>query len=142
MKNKTLIKITRAILKELLSQCSEPQQLLFKRMYNHKNLEASIDEAVDQMEPEKMDWAVTQVEETIKKFKPLTELNWIVKCELKYVHYDFMKFPDFPEPPEDNPSEQDSDKWFMYEQKLLEFFRKHNIEVTDHIAGQFGIRIK
>jgi len=67
MKNKTLIKYARTLLKELLAKCSEPQQLLFKRMYNHKNLEAPINEAVDQMEPDKLDWAVTQVEETIKK---------------------------------------------------------------------------
>lgn len=69
MKNKTLIKYARTLLKELLAQCSEPQQLMFKRMYNNKNLEAPVDEAVDQMEVDKLDFAVTQVENQIEKNK-------------------------------------------------------------------------
>lgn len=42
---------------------------MFKRMYCHKNLEASPEEAIDQMDPEKMDWAITQCEQTLEKRK-------------------------------------------------------------------------
>lgn len=65
MKNETLIKACKQILKDLLVQCSEPQFLLFKRMYCHKNLKATVDEAVDQMDADKIDWAVTQTEKTV-----------------------------------------------------------------------------
>ena len=67
MKNATLINAAKEILKELLSECTEAQQLIFKRMYCHKNLELPINEAVDQMEDIKIDWAITQVERTINK---------------------------------------------------------------------------
>jgi hypothetical protein len=67
MKNQTLINAAKQILKDLLSKCTEPQQMLFKKMYCHKNLELSIDEAVDQMDTDKMDWAISQVERTIQK---------------------------------------------------------------------------
>lgn len=55
------------MLKDLLSQCTEPQQMLFKRMYCHKNLELPINEAVDQMDESKVDWAITQCERTVGK---------------------------------------------------------------------------
>jgi hypothetical protein len=67
MKNKTLIKLAKDLLVGLLNQCSEPQQLLFKRMYYHKKLDATMEETVEQMEADKLDWAITQTEETIKK---------------------------------------------------------------------------
>lgn len=67
MKNETIIKLSKDKLKELLSECSDNQQLTFKRMYCHKNLELSINDAVDQMEDEKIDWAMTQVEKTVEK---------------------------------------------------------------------------
>lgn len=66
MKNETLIKTSKEILKGLLEQCSEPQVLMFKRMYCHKNLDATIEEAVDQMDAAKIDFAVTQTERTVK----------------------------------------------------------------------------
>ena len=65
--NPTLSKLAKDTLKNLLSQCTEPQQLLFKRMYCHKNLDASIEEAVDQMDESKMDHAITQCERTVEK---------------------------------------------------------------------------
>jgi len=67
MTNKTLIFTSKTMLKELLSQCTEPQQHLFKRMYSHKNVELSINEVVDNLDDDKVDWAFTQVENTIKK---------------------------------------------------------------------------
>ena len=69
MQNKTLITSGRNILKNLLSQCTEGQQRIFKRMYSHKNLELSINDVVDQMDPDKMDWAISQCEATLRKNK-------------------------------------------------------------------------
>lgn len=63
--NETLKVMAKTILKDLLSQCTEGQQMMFKRMYCHKNLDFSINEAVDQMDDDKIDWAVSQVERTI-----------------------------------------------------------------------------
>lgn len=57
----------RRILKELLPKCNEKQQLMFKRMYSHNNLNATIDEAVDNMDDSKIEWAIEQVERTIEK---------------------------------------------------------------------------
>ena len=67
--NKTLKSATQQILKDLLSQCRKDQQMLFKRMYSHENLELPINDVVDQMDEEKMDWAVSQVERTVEKNK-------------------------------------------------------------------------
>lgn len=67
MKNVSLINSGREILKDLLVQCSNEQFTMFKRMYCHKNINASIDEAIDLINPEKIDWAITQCERTVKK---------------------------------------------------------------------------
>lgn len=67
--NETLKNIAKKILKDLLSQCTDGQQLMFKRMYCHKNLDLPINEAVDQMSDDKIDWAITQVERTVEKNK-------------------------------------------------------------------------
>lgn len=67
MKNQTLINASREILKTLLNECTEPQQLNFKRMYSHKNINLSIDEVVDNMDVNKIDWAISQVEQTLGK---------------------------------------------------------------------------
>ena len=47
--NDTLKNTAKEMLKELLAQCTEPQQMMFKLMYCHKNLELPINDAVDQM---------------------------------------------------------------------------------------------
>lgn len=65
--NTTIKNIVKKILKELLIECTDEQQLIFKRMYSHKNLELSINEAVDQMADNEIDWAMTQVERTVEK---------------------------------------------------------------------------
>lgn len=67
MKNETLKNAAKEILKGLLAECTEGQQLMFKRMYCHKNLELPINEAVDQMADDKIDWAITQTERTVEK---------------------------------------------------------------------------
>jgi hypothetical protein len=46
-------------LRSLLDQCTEPQKKLFNRMY----------ESIDEIPPEKMDWAIQQCERTIEMNK-------------------------------------------------------------------------
>jgi hypothetical protein len=65
--NKTFADTGKAILKSLLAQCTEAQQLMFKRMYSHKNLEVPIDVAVDNMDENRIDHAITQCERTVEK---------------------------------------------------------------------------
>ena len=65
----TLKSFSTDYLKELLNKCTEGQQMLFKRMYSFQNLDLSIEEVVDQMDEEKMDWAITQCERTVEKNK-------------------------------------------------------------------------
>jgi len=67
MKNEALLKQAKKLLIEGLLQCTEAQQHRFKRMYSHKNLNLSIEEAVDKMDPNKIDWAYTQIEKTLEK---------------------------------------------------------------------------
>lgn len=65
--NETLKAAAKKILKDLLADCTESQHLVFKRLYSHKNLELPINDVVDQMPDDKLDWAITQVERTISK---------------------------------------------------------------------------
>ena len=67
MKNETIKKFAKELLKDLLAECTEAQQLIFKRMYCDKNLDYSINDAVDQMDDDKIDWGLTQVERTVEK---------------------------------------------------------------------------
>lgn len=72
MENETIKNIAKKLLKQLLSECTGEQQLLFKRMYCPKNLELPINDVVDQMEDDKIDWAMTQVEKTVEKNRAAT----------------------------------------------------------------------
>jgi len=65
--NKTIELKIREDIKSMLKSCTEPQQMLFKRMYSHKNLTVSIEEAVDNMDSTKLDIAFSQVERTLNK---------------------------------------------------------------------------
>ena len=75
--NETFKNEGRKILKNLLSKCTEKQQNLFKRMYSGYGREKSeefkmnldINNVVDNMDAEKIDFAITQVENTINKQK-------------------------------------------------------------------------
>lgn len=67
LRESNITSISKDMLKNLLSKCTEAQQLQFKKMYCHKNLELSIDDAVEQMDKSKIDWAITQAENTINK---------------------------------------------------------------------------
>ena len=73
--NENLKNLAKEMLKKLLAECTDDQHLLFKRMYCHKNLELPINEAVDQMADDKIDWAITQVERTVEKNRGKNILN-------------------------------------------------------------------
>jgi hypothetical protein len=65
--NEQLKNFAREELKRGLAQLPEPNQRLFKRMYSHNNLELPIDEVVDKMPEDKLDWAMQQVKNTLVK---------------------------------------------------------------------------
>lgn len=65
--NSTIDNFTREQIKEGLKSLPDNWQLMFKRMYSHKNLEADIDEVVNKMPSNKLDWALSQVENSINK---------------------------------------------------------------------------
>ena len=67
--NETLKATAKQILKDLLSECTEGQQTMFKRMYCDKNLDLPINDAVEQMADDKIDWAITQCERSVQKNK-------------------------------------------------------------------------
>lgn len=48
-----------------LRQCNEKQQLMFKRMYSHDNLELSIDDVVKKMFSDQLETAMEQVDRTL-----------------------------------------------------------------------------
>jgi hypothetical protein len=65
--NKTVLDFTRQKIIEGLKQLPKDWVKLFNRMYNHKNLDSSIEDTVIAMPDEKLDWALTQVENSIKE---------------------------------------------------------------------------
>jgi len=67
MMNDKLEQFAREDLKSGLAQCTEKEQHIFKRMYSHKNLDLPINEVVDRMAMEKLDWAMQQVDRTLTK---------------------------------------------------------------------------
>jgi len=64
--NSQLVSYARQKIKEGLSELTEGNQMKFKRMYSHNNLELPINNVVDNMPEEKLDWALTQVQNTLK----------------------------------------------------------------------------
>jgi hypothetical protein len=52
---------------DLLNQCTPEQQLFFKRMYSHKNLEKPIEDVVKDLPEEKYNWAICQIENSVEK---------------------------------------------------------------------------
>lgn len=66
MKNEAIINFTKNEIKSGLEKLNDGCQLLFKRMYSHNNLNATIQEAVDGMDIEKLDWALSQVQRSLQ----------------------------------------------------------------------------
>ena len=65
--NETLQSFARFELKNNLALCSIAEQNIFKAMYAHNHSTLTINDVVDKMDEEKLDWAMTQVETTIKE---------------------------------------------------------------------------
>lgn len=65
--NQQLQQFARQTLKDGLAKLSEDSQLVFKRMYSHRDLAKPINDVVDDMPPEKLDWAMQQVENSLRK---------------------------------------------------------------------------
>ena len=65
--NEQLQNFARTELKNGLARLPESHHLMFKRMYSHKNLEASINDVVNAMPEDKLDWAMQQVQRSIDK---------------------------------------------------------------------------
>lgn len=63
--NHLLRKEANKILLSLLSDCTDKEQEMFKRMYG--TLEQDIVCIVKNMNDDKIDWAITQCENTVKK---------------------------------------------------------------------------
>lgn len=64
--NDKLQNYARSELKKMLAKCTEPQQLLFKRMYSHSDLTLDINSVVDNMPEDKLDWAMQQCQRTLQ----------------------------------------------------------------------------
>ena len=67
--NKQLQEFARAAIKEGLSKLPESNQLIFKRMYSHGNLGLAINEVVDRVPEDKLDWAIQQVQRSVNKLQ-------------------------------------------------------------------------
>lgn len=65
--NKSISDFTRQQIKEGLKQLPDNWQMMFKQMYSHNNLDCDIVTVVDNMPDEKLDWALSQVENSLKK---------------------------------------------------------------------------
>jgi len=65
--NKGLEDYARKLIKEGLVQLPENWQIMFKRMYSHDNLDIDINTLVDNMPEDKLDWAMQQVEKSLRK---------------------------------------------------------------------------
>ena len=71
--NEKLQAFARQNLKDGLAQLPEDNQMLFKRMYSHKNLETNINDVVDKMPEDKLDWAMQQVDRSLAKMEDSKE---------------------------------------------------------------------
>jgi hypothetical protein len=65
--NKTLEQFARNQLKEGMAKLPEGHQHTFKLMYANGDLSMDINTVIDKMPAEKLDWAMEQVERSIKK---------------------------------------------------------------------------
>jgi hypothetical protein len=65
--NESLQRFARDTILNGLRQLPEGHQMVFKRMYSHKNLELSIEDVVEKMDESKLDWAMQQVDNSLKK---------------------------------------------------------------------------
>ena len=67
--NREMVAFARGSIKEGLKLVTEKQQIRFKRMYSHLNLNKPLKEIVDSISEEELSRVLTQVNNTIKKNK-------------------------------------------------------------------------
>lgn len=67
--NNKLKSFAREELKKGLSQLPDGWHRRFKQMYSPKNLDMDINDVVDKMPEEKLDWAMQQVENSLEKLR-------------------------------------------------------------------------
>lgn len=67
--NSQLVTYAREKIKEGLSELPEGHQAVFKRLYSHENLKLPIDKIVDNLPEGKLDWALTQIQNSLKKLQ-------------------------------------------------------------------------
>lgn len=65
--NEQLNSFARQELKQGLGQCTAAEQRLFKQMYAKGAMELPLQDVVDNMDEDKLDWAMQQVARTLKK---------------------------------------------------------------------------
>lgn len=63
--NSQIEQFARQSLKDGLAKLEEPNRVIFKRMYANRNLGLPINEVVDNMPQEKLDWAMQQVQRSL-----------------------------------------------------------------------------
>ncbi len=67
--NILLANYARENIKEGLLKLPKGYQMKFKRMYSHNNLELPIEDVVKNMPERNLDWALTQVQNSLKKIE-------------------------------------------------------------------------
>lgn len=65
--NEELSTFARNFLKENLVKCTEGEITVFKQMYSPVVPDRSINDVIDNMPDEKLDWAISQVKNTLLK---------------------------------------------------------------------------
>lgn len=65
--NDQLQEFARDTLKIGLASLPKCAQLIFKKMYSHEDLTVPIDDVVDAISEDKLDWAMQQVQRSIDK---------------------------------------------------------------------------
>ena len=65
--NKTIREFSLNKIKEGLGKLTDSHRLRFKRMYSSDDLNKDINKVIDNMPDDKLDWALTQVENSVEK---------------------------------------------------------------------------
>lgn len=65
--NKNIEQFARTQIKEGLRKLPTSHHVTFQRMYAHLHPEYTMEEVVDNMPAERLDWALTQVENSLRK---------------------------------------------------------------------------
>ena len=73
--NHSLESFAREQIKQGLQLLPVGWQTTLKRCYSHNNLEMDVNEVVDKMPADKLDWALSQVENSIRKMEKQVDLK-------------------------------------------------------------------